>query len=74
MVTAVEAKTGTVVTVKVFAAVPAATTTFAGTVATAVFELVSVTVAPPAGAFPFNVTVPVDGFPPTTLVGERARE
>jgi hypothetical protein len=74
MVTEVEAKTGTVVTVKVFEAVPAATITLAGTVATAVLELLRVTVAPPVGAYPFNVTVPVDGLPPTTETGARVRE
>jgi hypothetical protein len=60
-----------VVTVKVFEVVPEATTTFGGTVAAAVFELARLTVVPAAGAFPFRVTVPVDGLPPTTDVGER---
>ena len=31
--------------------------------------LESVTVAPPAGAAPLKVTVPVEEFPPVTLVG-----
>jgi len=45
---------------------PAATVTVAGTVA-APLLLVNVTVAPPAGAGPFNVTVlPAIGLPPTT--------
>jgi hypothetical protein len=53
---------------------PAATVTLAGTWATAVRLLVSVTTIPPAGAGPFNVTVPVDGFPPCTLLGSRVRD
>src|SRR5215469_647814 len=47
---------------------PAATATLAGTV-TAALLLDSVTVAPPVGAAPLRVTVPVDELPPTTLVG-----
>jgi len=49
---------------------PAATVTFAGTVATAVLLLDSVTTAPPDGAGPLNVTVPVDELPPVTVVGD----
>ena len=52
-----------VVTVKVAERVPAATVTLAGTVALAVFEDVSVTRAPPVGATPFKVTVPVEVAP-----------
>jgi len=48
---------------------PAVTMTLAGIWAAAVLLLCSVTVAPPAGAAPFNVTVPVELFPPTTDVG-----
>ncbi len=48
---------------------PAATVTLAGTWATAGRLLDSVTTNPPAGAGPFSVTVPVDGFPPCTLLG-----
>jgi len=35
--------------------------------------LESVTTAPPEGAAHFNVTVPVEEFPPVTLVGQRNR-
>src|SRR5262249_30243636 len=55
--------------VNVAVVAPAATTTESGTVATAVFPLVSDTLAPPVGAAPFRVTVPVDGVPPETLAG-----
>lgn len=50
---------------------PAGTITVAGTVAAAVLLLVSVTEAPPAGAAVFSWTVPVELFPPTTVVGVR---
>ena len=69
----VEVVTVFVVTVKVALVVPAATVTLAGTVATVVRLLASVTTAPPAGAGPLMVTVPVDGLPPLTLVGLRVR-
>src|ERR1043166_3892519 len=39
----------------------------AGTVTSDVFALDSATTAPPLGAAPFNVTVPVAGLPPVTL-------
>ena len=48
---------------------PVATVTLEGTVAAVVLLLESVTVAPPAGAGPLSVTVPVEEFPPVTLVG-----
>ena len=48
---------------------PAATVTLNGTIAAAVLLVESATVAPPAGAGPLNVTVPVEGVPPMTLVG-----
>ena len=38
-----------------------------------VLLLVSRTVAPPEGAFPFKVTVPVEEFPPFGLLGDRVR-
>ena len=58
-----------VVTVNALDVVPPATRTLAGTEASPVLELVSVTVTPPAGAAASSVTVPVDEIPPTTLVG-----
>ena len=61
--------TALVETVKVALVAPAATVTAAGTVAVAVFELLSATEAPPAGAAADSVTVPVDGLPPATVVG-----
>lgn len=71
IVTEVLVATGVVVIVKVAVVAPAGTVTLAGTVATAVLLLVSVTTAPLAGAAPFKVTVPVEEFPPVTLVGLR---
>jgi hypothetical protein len=62
-----------VVMVNVAVVAPAATVTLAGTWAAAVRLLLSVTTMPPAGAGPFSVTVPVDGFPPWTLLGSRIR-
>jgi hypothetical protein len=56
-----------VVTGNVAVLAPAATRTFAGTIAFAGLELVSVTVAPPVGAGPFNVTVAVGASPRGTL-------
>jgi hypothetical protein len=73
MVTGVDALTARVVTVNVTVVAPAATVTLAGTVATAVLLLDRVTVVPPAGATVFNVTVPVEGFPPVTTAGFRLR-
>ena len=56
-------------TVNVALVAPAATVTLNGTIAAAVLLVESATVAPPAGAGPLNVTVPVEGVPPMTLVG-----
>src|SRR5258705_218130 len=69
IVTVVEAATALVLTVNVAMVAPAATVTLDGTVAAAVLLLESATVAPPAGAAPLSVTVPVEEFPPVTLVG-----
>ena len=63
--------TGLVVVVNVTVVAPAATVTLAGTWAAAVLLLVSVTTAPPTGAGPFRVTVPVEDTPPRTEVGLR---
>src|SRR2546426_499739 len=63
MVTAVEAVTAVVVTVKVALVAPAATVTLPGTVATALL-LDSVTALPPVGATALSVTVPCDVPPP----------
>jgi hypothetical protein len=65
----VEALTVVVVTGKVALVAPADTVTLAGTVATAMLLLESVTAAPPEGAAALRVTVPVEALPPTTLVG-----
>lgn len=51
-----------------------ATVTLTGTVAADVLLLDSVTTAPPAGAGPFSVSVPVDELPPLTEVGLSATE
>ncbi|MCU1315478.1 MAG: hypothetical protein JWN63_800 [Candidatus Acidoferrum typicum] len=70
MVTAVDAVTALVLTVNVALVAPATTVTLEGTVAAAVLLLESATCAPPVGAAPLNVTVPVeDCVPPITLVG-----
>ena len=63
-----------VVTVNVAVVAFAATVTLAGTCAAFVLLLERVTTAPPAGAGPFNVTVPVEGAPPTTEDGFTATE
>jgi len=74
MVTAVDAVTALVATVNVAVVAPAATVTLAGVLATVVLLLESVTAAPPDGAAAVKVTVPVDEFPPVTLVGFRLSE
>jgi hypothetical protein len=66
--------TGLVVMVKVAVVAPAVTATLTGAWAAAVLLLDSVTTAPPAGACPLKVTVPVDGFPPSTDDGLRVTE
>src|SRR5260370_726805 len=70
MLTVVDATMALVLTVNVALVAPAATVTLEGTLATAVLLLEGVTTAPPDGAAPLKVTVPVDACtPPTTLVG-----
>ena len=71
MVNEVLAATGLVVTVNVAVVAPAATVTLPGTCAAAVLLLDKVTTAPPAGAAPLSLTVPVDDVPPFTEVGAR---
>jgi len=70
----VDAVTVLVLTVKVALVAPAATVTLKGTVAAAVLSLVRETAAPPLGAGPLRVTVPVEGDPPVTLMGLSAIE
>ena len=60
--------TGRVDTVKEAVVAPAATVTVAGTLALVVLDA-RVTASPPTGAWPFKVTVPVEGVPPITEVG-----
>jgi hypothetical protein len=64
----VETRTIAVLTRKEALVAPAGTSTLEGTLA-APLLLESATVAPPAGAAPFSVTVPAEGKPPVTLVG-----
>src|SRR5438132_14009143 len=68
MVAEVDAVTALVVTVNVTLVAPTGTVTLAGTVA-AELLLDSATCAPPAGAGPSSVTVPVELLPPVTVVG-----
>jgi hypothetical protein len=70
MVTEVAVATAVVLTVKLAVVAPAATATLAATVAAAL-SLDSATAAPPAGAGPFKVTVPVEDEPPVKLAGFR---
>jgi len=67
-VTTVEKTTVFVVTVNVAVVDPAATVTLGGTVVAFVLLLERATTAPPAGAGPFKVTVPVEEEPPGTDV------
>jgi hypothetical protein len=68
------AATGFVLTVKEALVAPAGTVTLAGTVATAVSLLASVTTEPPAGAGPPKLTVACEGVPPITPGGLRVRK
>jgi hypothetical protein len=63
--------TGVVVIVNVAEVLPAGTVTLpaVGTWTTEVLLLCKVTTAPPTGAAPFRVTVPVEVFPPTSVAG-----
>lgn len=61
--------TALVVIVKLALLLPPGTVTDAGTRATDVLLLESDTTTPAAGAGPVSVTVPVEGFPPTTVAG-----
>jgi hypothetical protein len=74
MVTDVEVDTLLVLTVNVALLAPAGTVTLAGTVAAAVLSLIRETVAPPVGACPLRVTVPIEEDPPITLIGLSAIE
>jgi hypothetical protein len=73
IVTEVETTTMEVPTVNVALVAPAGTVTLEGTLA-APLLLASVTCAPPGGAGPLSVSVPVDCAPPITLVGFSASE
>jgi hypothetical protein len=71
----VERRTTDVLTVKVALVAPAGTVTLEGALAAPVLLLESLTCAPPAGAGPLKVTVPVEDCPPPmTLVGLRVKE
>ena len=65
-----EAETVVVATLNVAVVCPAATVTLAGTCADALL-LERFTTAPPDGAAPVSVSVPVELLPPTTVVGLR---
>ena len=58
-----------VLTVNVTLVAPAGTVILFGTLAAEGLLLDRETVAPPAGAAPLSVTVPVDEVPPTTVLG-----
>ena len=68
MVTGVDVDPTDVVMAKFADVLPSGTVTDAGTVAAALL-LLSVTTAPPAGAWAVSVTVPVEPVPPTTDAG-----
>jgi hypothetical protein len=75
IVAEVDTRTTDVLTVKVALVLPAGTVTLDGALA-APLLLESITCAPPAGAGPLSVTVPVDdpNGPPTTLLGFNVSE
>ena len=68
IITAVAAVTPLVLAAKSALVAFAATVTLAGT-CPAALSLVSDTAMPPVGAGPLRVTVPVEEFPPITLIG-----
>ena len=70
----VDTATALVLIVNVALVVPAGTVTLEGTLAAAVSLLESAICAPPDGAAPLSVTVPVEEFPPWTLVGFSVRD
>src|SRR5260370_38880642 len=74
MLTVVDASTALVLTVNVALVAPAAIVTLDGVLATFVLLLESVTTAPPEGAAPLSVTVPVEECPPVTLLGSTGIE
>ena|SRR5438309_794475 len=74
MVSVVDAATALVVTAKVALLVPAGIVTLSGTEATAGLLLDKEMRAPPLGAGPLSVAVPVEGVGPMTLVGLSATE
>jgi hypothetical protein len=69
IVTGVELAEAMVVTWKAALVAPAATVTLGGTVAAEVLLLDNATTVPPLGAELSRVTLPVEEFPPLTLVG-----
>jgi len=62
--------TAPVVTVKVTLFAPAGIVAVAGTCAAVVLVLLRLTTAPPEGAAPFRVSVPVEDVPPVTVLGD----
>src|SRR5260221_14271348 len=69
MTTVVDEATEPVLTANVALVAPAAIVTLEGTLAAVRLLLESINCAPPDGAGPLNVTVPVEEFPPLTLAG-----
>ena len=72
--TEVDDDTELVFTVKVALVLPPETVTLNGTLATFVSLLDRLTTAPPLGAGPLRVTVPVEEFPPGTVDGLRVSD
>jgi hypothetical protein len=70
----VEKSTDDVLTVKLALVAPAGTVTVLGALAAPGLLLEIATTAPPAGAGPLSVTVPVEFCPPNTLVGFNVNE